>query len=59
MASSGSSTSTAASPLCSSCKTLCGDAGPDRTLLDGVSVIASPLFELPVLVDAQGDNHEL
>lgn len=40
-------------------KALCDDAGPDRTLLDGVSVIVSPLFELPVLVDAQGDNHEL
>ena len=38
---------------------LCRDAESDRTLLDGVSVIVSPLIELPLLVDCKGDNHEL
>lgn len=32
---------------------------PDSGLLDGVSIFVSPLFDLPVLVGQQGNNHEL
>jgi hypothetical protein len=40
-------------------KAFCRQAGSDAALLNGVSVLNSPLFKLPVLLSEKGESFEL
>jgi hypothetical protein len=37
----------------------CNGTGSDETILDGVSIIQSPRFTMPTLIDLQGNPFEI